>query len=72
MTAYKQLSNATKLMLNISNPPKISSGNGVYGIVGYAEFGPPVEMMQRKKIFLDSLKKKNKKLRNKRSLKVFP
>ena len=72
MTAYKQLANSTKTQLNIEEPEKIN--NKTQTLVGYAEFGPihsPNSIEKTKKACLESLKKKNKKHRNKYSLKPF-
>jgi len=72
MTAYKQLARSTKNKLNIEDPEKIK--HKTQTLIGYAEFGPiisPNSMTETKKAYLESLKKKNKKHRNKYSLKPF-
>lgn len=72
MTAYKQLADSIKTQLNIEEPEKIN--HKTQTLVGYAEFGPihsPNSMAETKKAYLESLKKKNKKHRNKYSLKTF-
>lgn len=73
MTAYKQLANVTKKQLDIEEPEKIKHKN-TQTLIGQAEFGPISHrdsMAEAKKAYLESLKKKNKKHRNKYSLKPF-
>ena len=66
MTAYKQLANFTKKQLNIEEPEKIKHKKTSPEPISHRD-----SMVEAKKAYLESLKKKNKKHRNKYSLKPF-